>query len=346
MAEADDTIGGPTPEAGNDVGPLDSYPETDGEVLGFEPNDIPPDLSKEKPSDRPASDTPAPSEPLPAAAKAADDQSIAAQPATAQGEKFSFYGREFDSREAAENYFRTWNGQLSSASAKINELNEALARQNDMIERLQAKAPESAREAPPAKQELPKKIADAIDWGVYKALAEEKGHDVAQEWLMLKTEELLDGRFKSLEEGYEKKLSEKLQGWDQLSGYMQKLNVAGSLFEKLYTRSDAQGNPAYPEMDDPQFLEEMAFYWDQLPDKEQQGLRGAYLAYLETKDRRAREGRGVAKAAPAPRPVTPKQDTTVTGGGVPRVSNNRGHSSAIKNALKAEYEKVDPVLGF
>lgn len=329
---------------------------SDEEILGFDPAKEP----KAQADGRKASDVPVvpEKEPQEAADTAADEveEPVSAEKAVAEegslaaaaptGEKFSFYGREFDSREAAEQFFRTWEGQVSAAQRRLEEMTSNLERQNRRIEELSApKAPEKAAEPKP----LPKRFADTIDWSVYNAIAEDKGQALAQEWLALKLDDYQEARETALQEALVEKFESRFKGWDQMSGYMEKMQLAGGLFQDLAARVDDQGKPAYPEINsDPQFLEEMAQHWDRIPEKEKMGVHGAYLAYLETRDRRSRLApKPAAPPKPAPKPLNPAKDNTLSGGASSRVSTQAPRArDSVSAAIEAELKRVDPVLGF
>jgi hypothetical protein len=279
---------------------------------------------------------------------AADDGSVAGT--TEGGQKFRFFEREFDSREAAEQFFRTWDGQIRAANRRLAETNELIERQNRTIEEMRArggdrKAPAEAPKPAPAVQRL----ADSIDWDVYRELKEKNGDDWAAEWLALKIDEHQDAREKAFLENLEKKLEPRLSGSDQLTAYLQKLEKATPIFEELANRVNDDGSAAYPEMEDPEFLQEMAAAFDRIPNAIDQGIRGAYLAYLETKDRRSRSGAAAPKTASKPKPLPPTQDLTVSGGSAPRTSPNarpRTLKDEVERGFREELGKIDPVLGF
>lgn len=145
MAGEEETVGSP-----------DAIPDED--VLGFDSGAEPPDFAKdtqaltrsqEKASgnkSKEESQAPPQGQTPPELDEEHPETTVEGQPpeapkeepseAETEVEKFSFMGRDFESRDAAEQWVRSWNGQLRKSNEKITELTEALARSNAAIEEL------------------------------------------------------------------------------------------------------------------------------------------------------------------------------------------------------------------
>lgn len=239
-------------------------------------------------------------------AKGPEADASSDQPTTA--EPFTFFGREYESRDAAEHALRSHIGSVRSQQQRIDELTNMVARQTDEIVRLtRGESPDlsaaPANGAPAGRPtagdtgkpgaEQPLTLNDAVQWDFYRKLRDDPdyGEEGAQNYLAQKMEQVLDNRLK-------KTLDERLGPIEERGQNVERFESLYSHMESLAERVDGDGGFLYPEMrEDPGFVEAVARRLHQAPGLEDQGEYGIYLAVLAERDLRGYTGAPSSDAA-------------------------------------------------
>lgn len=161
-------------------------------------------------------------------------------------EKFSFYGRDFPNREAAEQYFRSWEGRLSESDRRANEYYAYVTevkRQNDELvarhnERVQAQEREKATSEK-------KTFVDDLNLEELAQVVEMAKSQGVDPTLILAQHmgKIIDARMESREAALRAELSEPVNA---MQNEQLMTRATGNLFLAARDHRDEQGNLLYP----------------------------------------------------------------------------------------------------
>lgn len=261
-------------------------------------------------------------------------------------EKFKFGDIEFDSREAAEQNFKSLRGMHRAVEKKAEEAG-GRASENARVahawkaeaDRLRAEIEALRTGRPAAGGERPQNLGrpsngqaqptpavarggegadpaaeakafrESIDWEFYHELYEQQGPQAAQWWLTDKFEAHLAER----EGRLLKQIEQRFQPFQEQQARTQELHAAADVFERMASFKDQAGDAYYPELGDQAAVEAIARTWNQMgmPPDLKFSERGVHLAILEFRFWRDRQS-GAADAGPGAH-LQPSRD----GGGQP-----------------------------
>lgn len=231
--------------------------------------------------------------------------------------KFKFGGAEFESQEEAEQNFRSLRGQFKPLVERTQKAESELSRAAESArgwhaeaQRLQAELEKYQSKQPATQQEQ----EQDIDWELYaevKRLAAESNEPwKAEQWLIQQTRKVEQARF-------EKMLEERLKPIQEPLARAQVGQHVEQLFSAVADFVDNDGNPAFPELDDPQSAYEIGQTWTSMgfsPEMAMtpQGVAAAVALYRMSKGSQGKPaGSGqtaaaaqVAQAAAPPSPQT------------------------------------------
>jgi hypothetical protein len=289
-------------------------------------------------------------------------------------EKFLFADKEYETKEAAEHFYKSYLGQVGAKDRELKDLREQLLERDNQLVKLLQESQQGGQPKEEEKKAEPKKpltLTDAVDYDLYKRLCEEQGVDYGLQYVLDQQQKVMQGM---LEEYTGEKLAPLQQWHEQMAAY----NKAAVVFQELADRKDDSGNYVFTEMrESPEFVEKVARYWSQhIPNREEMGVTGVYLAYLAVKDWERYGNSGEPPAPPEPPPEAPaappaeppparpsaseafnrlnqqtQQGTNegvVTGSGLPRpaVGPRDSYQAQIKRELEEAAKSQDALLGF
>lgn len=285
--------------------------------------------------------------PAPAEAPAEPGEEAPQQPEEPEepSEKFTFAGKEFASREAAEAYFLSQHGQqkkLHEVTSKLNTTTSqrdlAATRANEWKVRAdqleaenqalrQGRAPQPTHpvtamqspSAPVGQQEAQKAFEEAVDWEFVRELHETKGPEYANFYLMRSLRQFMT-------EYVTGQIAQATAPERERQAAMQQLHAAADLFDRVSSYRDDAGNPLMPELHDPAAQDQIARIYvglgfDPRSDKPELGVHYAVMAYREWARNHAAPPSTAAPAAGVLQGVAQAQGAAshvLSGNGTPR----------------------------
>ncbi|MHC4369643.1 MAG: hypothetical protein ACYSW8_18690 [Planctomycetota bacterium] len=273
-------------------------------------------------------------------------------------EPFEFAGKEYESREKAEQFYKSYLGQVGSLEKKNQELVEKLIESNERLTRVLQEKPAEGPAEPNEEAESAKPLSlwDTLNRDHFKEKMEEGDTEGALDYLCYKIDGVLDARENNLKQT-------ELSSWSDFRSQMAEVKEAQGIFEKFSDRKDDSGNPLYPEFQEetPEnraFLDMVVQRWKEMPGRKEMvksgnGEYSAYLAYLDVKEWQ----RYHKKPEPAPETVpkvsepekpqrTPAPGVS-TGSGMPRPAGTgrAADQAKILQEIDAFMKEDDPTLG-
>ncbi|MFW9894029.1 MAG: hypothetical protein ACFFFO_17630, partial [Candidatus Thorarchaeota archaeon] len=275
-------------------------------------------------------------------------------------EPFVFAGKEYESQEKAEQFVKSYLGQVGSLEKKNAELQDRLIEATERLTRvLQEKPTEGPakpkEEAEPAK---PLSMWDALNRDEFTKALEEGDTERAADLIAWTMDQVLEGREARLKQT-------DLADWQTFRSRLADYEESRGVFEKFSESKDDKGSYLYPEFhedtqENREFLSRVAVRWQEMPGrdvmiKEGNGVYGAYLCYLAEKDWQQYHNRPeAAPEEPAPEVSEPEKPQRTpasgvsTGSGMPRAAVRGSRAAAeaqILSDLDAVMKEDDPTLG-
>jgi hypothetical protein len=222
--------------------------------------------------------------------------------------KYKFAGREYDSQEAAEQYFRSMEGRHRPIQQKATEYESKLIKAAESARgwnaealRLQARVAEL--EAAQGKPAEPAAEQRGIDWALYAEIAKvanEAGEPwKAQQWLQEQVDAARAADLAALRE----ELSAPYREAEAAAAEQAELSQsADAIVDSMSAHKNPDGSPAFPEFADPTQARAVGELWSSLGLDPRMALTpgGAVAAIAVYRLARAMEGAPAASAVPAP----------------------------------------------
>lgn len=174
---------------------------------------------------------------------------------------FKFAGEEWESAEKAEANFSTLRGQYKSFLRRVQEAEERAQRAEAQLQEREARvAPQqSAPPVPNAQGEVDplEEILNSIDEKEIKAAKQLYGEETAQKVALYRA-------LKSYHGMMQKELAQVLQPVHEAQEKGRFVQAGAMLLRDARDLADAEGNPTYPELQDPQEASVVARIWSDL----------------------------------------------------------------------------------
>jgi hypothetical protein len=172
-------------------------------------------------------------------------------------EKYTFYGRDWDGQDQAEQFVRSMDGRVRAQGQELSDLKHLIRRWEDWHAYTEEQGAKTKAEATKASDEKTEPLLDSVDWKSVEAIAEKHGVVAGLKTALLGVQDhirdsvlaKMDTELAEIRKPWEQ--SQEIQRADQhVKGWM--LNAANSV--------DENGNPNFPELyeEHPDFSEEYA----------------------------------------------------------------------------------------
>lgn len=250
-------------------------------------------------------------------------------------DKFEFGGEVWDDRAKAEQSFKTLRGQFKrfqQFEQNFKTANESAAawkreaeRRGQELEQLRSQAPgqvsregqpstaqgkSAAGDGPGAAPASEADVLDSIDWGLFSAISQQHGPEVA-------VYQVLKDLVPKLRESFQAEVKSVLEPYQQLHSQAARAQQAASLLEGVasyrYIGADGQPVLAYPELHDPEAAAVIGEIWSKLGFDDESRLtpKALHLAVLAYRD--WKNVTGIVSAAAGQNPTPPSTDPAKSG---------------------------------
>lgn len=287
-------------------------------------------------------------------------------------EKFTFAGKEYESKEAAEQSIKSFQGMFKPLQAERDQM-VTLANQwkeyaENIERRYQQGTPPAASPAPtrtpqsPAPQLDAKTILNAIDGAAFEKIAQDpdKGLPYASRFLAAQIldavnqhlipqvrQQAIDEMNQRMAETYGKDI----QSYREQRAFEDATTEVAEIFNGVRALKDqSTGEPAFPELNDPDTARKVGELWSKmnLPMEYALSPQGVLQAIANYRMYYGPPQPKTTPASPAPQREVPPPAAAASDGGTPsRVPGGQKFNpeDAFTRALD-EASLVDPVLGF
>lgn len=201
-----------------------------------------------------------------------------AKPEEKAPQKFKFAGKEFDSAEAAEQSFKSLQGMFKPLQERVSRAEQLAEKAAESARSWRQRAMELEGTAPPtaqtqtqqqpgpqnaasAQQEL-EQVLKGIDGDKFESVAREHGWPMAARFLAAQVLATVhDQMLPKIAEQLMAQFQEQYAPVAQTVEFQQQVSQVGELMENVSQLRNADGNPAFPELNDPAEAEEVAELW-------------------------------------------------------------------------------------
>lgn len=228
--------------------------------------------------------------------------------------KFKFAGKEWDTAEAAEQYFRSMEGRHKPIQQKATEYEAKLVKAAESArgwhgeaQRLAARVAElEAAQGKPADGAPAPEAKQGIDWDLYAditKIANEAGEPwKAQQWLVEQIEAQRKADFDAYRQEFEAPFREREASEAEQA---ELARTADAVVESMSAHKNPDGSPTFPELADPQTAHAVGTLWSSLGLDPKLALTpgGAVAAIAVYRLARAMDTAAQPPAPPSPSPV-------------------------------------------
>ena len=251
---------------------------------------------KAKPAGDPASQTEGDKKVAPVSEAEVKSEKTPAEEVKAEGGKFTFNGKPYDTEGEAEHAKRSFIGQIKSAENRANEAEtravEAEAKLAESERLSQTPAKPEAEPKKPASEDATKAkgLDDFVNWKIYQDLYDhpDYGPSAAQRYLSMKNQEYLNTMTEGLEAKFDKSLSERFEPVELGEQSRAEFEETIGFFVELSEREDEDGGKLFPEIQedtgDVDFITRVTSRYRNDESLKEMGGYGVYLALLAERD--------------------------------------------------------------
>ncbi len=283
-------------------------------------------------------------------------------------QKIKFNGKEYDSMQAIEQEHKSLQGMFKSFDARVKNAEQMAEKAVESARSWRQRAMELEGTAPQPQQQPQQRpqptdeqsaeqeltaVLKNIDGDRFESLAREHGLPIAGRYLAAQVLATVhDQMLPKLAEQIMAQMQEQFAPYTQSVEFQQQTNTVGTLIENVSQLRNPDGNIAFPELNDPNEMMEVAELWASSGKAEPtpQSLIQAIALYRLYRGARGGQttNQPVVNVTPPPTTVQRPQSLPAGGAGVTPATPRAGAASDDTRFSRAldEARLVDPVLGF
>ena len=181
------------------------------------------------------------------------EQYVPGQPSQAPTpQKFSFYGREWDTPDAAEQHFRSMEGRVRAQGQNLSQLQIEVAEKADLVRRWNDwyQAEQAKREQPSEPEQKGEEYLNAVDWNTVEAISKQKGIINGLKAAVVQLGDHLEKKYSSVGEKLVQTREELERPAREAQELYQADQEAKGWLYKAAMYVDESGQPIYPELHD------------------------------------------------------------------------------------------------